>query len=133
MLYFSTWKTVLIWLVVAIGALVAAPNLYTQNIRDNLPSIFPSRTMTLGLDLQGGSHLLMQVDRKALVKDRLATLRDDARNIMRTEKIGYTDLAINGDREVTLKLTDVKDTEVAQEALSTLAINFLTIISSKYI
>ena len=109
MLYFSTWKTVLIWLVVAIGALVAAPNLYTQNIRDSLPSIFPSRTMTLGLDLQGGSHLLMQVDRKALVKDRLATLRDDARGIMRTEKIGYTDLAINGDREVTLKLTDVKD------------------------
>jgi SecD/SecF fusion protein len=88
MLYFSTWKTVLIWLVVGIGALVAAPNLYTQNFRDSLPGFLPSRPMTLGLDLQGGSHLLLQVDRASLVKDRLATLRDDARNLLRTEKIG---------------------------------------------
>jgi SecD/SecF fusion protein len=121
MLYFSTWKTVLIWLVVGIGALVAAPNLYTQNFRDSLPAIFPTKPMTLGLDLQGGSHLLLQVDRETLVKDRLATLRDDARNLLRTDKIGYTDLAILGDREVTLKLTDAKDAEVAQEALSGLA------------
>ncbi len=77
--------------------------------------------MTLGLDLQGGSHLLLQVDREALVKDRLATLRDDARNLLRTDKIGYADLAIQGDREVTLKLTDANDAEVAQEALSSLA------------
>ncbi len=111
----------LIWLVVGIGALVAAPNLYNQSIRDSLPTIFPTKPMTLGLDLQGGSHLLLQVDREALIKDRLATLRDDARNLLRTDKIGYTDLAILGDREVTLKLTDANDAEVAQEALSGLA------------
>ena len=111
----------LIWLVVGIGALVAVPNLYTQNFRDSLPSILPSKPMTLGLDLQGGSHLLLQVDRESLVKDRLATLRDDARNLLRTDKIGYTDLAIQGDREVTLKLTNTNDAEVAQEALSGLA------------
>jgi SecD/SecF fusion protein len=121
MLYFSTWKTVLIWLVVGLGALVAAPNLYNQSFRDSLPSFIPTKPMTLGLDLQGGSHLLLQVDRASLVKDRLATLRDDARNLLRTDKIGYTDLAFKGDREVTLKLTDAKDAEVAQEALSGLA------------
>lgn len=118
MLYFSTWKTVVIWLVVAVGALIAAPNLYTESFRAGLPSAVPSRPMTLGLDLQGGSHLLLQVDKESLVKDRLATLRDDARNLLRNEKIGYTDLAIQGDREVTLKLTDVNEVEVAQEALA---------------
>lgn len=121
MLYFSTWKTVIIWLVVGIGALVAAPNLYSPEMRASLPAAMPKTPMTLGLDLQGGSHLLLQVDRAALVKDRLATLRDDARNLLRTEKIGYTDLAVQGDRAVTLKLTDTNDSEVAQETLATLA------------
>jgi SecD/SecF fusion protein len=120
MLYFSTWKTIVIWLVVGLGILVAAPNLYSPGLRDSLPAVFPKTPMTLGLDLQGGSHLLLQVDRASLLKDRLQTLRDDARGLMRTEKIGYTDLAVNGDREVTLKLTDANDAEVAQQALSTL-------------
>jgi SecD/SecF fusion protein len=121
MLYFSTWKTVLIWLIVAIGALFAAPNLYSPEVRASLPAALPDRPMTLGLDLQGGSHLLLQIDRDALVRERLETLRDDARRILRDEQVGYTNLVIDGQRGVTLQLTDPQETEVAQEALSTLA------------
>jgi SecD/SecF fusion protein len=118
MLYFSTWKTVLIWLVVAVGAVFAAPNLYSPAFRDALPEAVPSRPMTLGLDLQGGSHLLLQVDRESLVSDRLATLRDDARNAMRGAQVGYTDLALRGERDVTFTLRDAADEQAMRDALA---------------
>lgn len=121
MLYFSTWKTVLIWLVVAVGALFAAPNLYSPALRASLPQALPDKPMTLGLDLQGGSHLLLQIDKESLVKDRLATLRDDVRNTLRNAQIGYTDLAFRGERDVTLKLRDAAQAEAAKEALAPLA------------
>ncbi|MCU0831047.1 MAG: protein translocase subunit SecDF [Rhizobiaceae bacterium] len=120
MLYFSTWKTVLIWLVVAVGAVFAAPNLYSPGFRETLPDAVPSRPMTLGLDLQGGSHLLLQVDRESLVEDRLATLRDDARNALRGEQIGYTDLAIRGERDVVLTLRDPAEEQAMRDALADL-------------
>jgi SecD/SecF fusion protein len=120
MLYFSTWKTVLIWLVVAVGAVFAAPNLYSPELRSSLPEAVPTKPMTLGLDLQGGSHLLLQVDRESLVEDRLATLRDDARNALRGVQVGYTDLAIRGERDVVLTLRDAGEEQAARDALADL-------------
>ena len=49
--------------------------------------------MTLGLDLQGGSHILLQMDQNDLIKDRLETTRDEIRTLLRDAKIGYTGLA----------------------------------------
>ena len=52
MLYFSRWKTVLIWAIVALGVIVALPNLYPQSWLNAMPDWMPKRTMTLGLDLR---------------------------------------------------------------------------------
>ena len=84
MLYFSRWKTFLIWLTVAIGVLYASPNVLPQQALDKLPSWFPQQSVTLGLDLQGGSYILLEVDSQSLVADRVQTLRDDARQALRT-------------------------------------------------
>src|SRR5690606_42006419 len=61
-----------------------------------LPSWAPSRPMTLGLDLQGGSHILLQVERNSLVSERLASVRDDVRSVLREKRIGYTGLSTAG-------------------------------------
>jgi len=71
MSYFPTWKIVLILAVAAFGALAAAPNLLSRQAAEALPDWIPHRQISLGLDLQGGSHLLLDVDTGALIRERL--------------------------------------------------------------
>ena len=71
------------------------PNILPPQALQSLPN-FLQRNIVLGLDLQGGSHILLEVDTKAVQKERLETLRDDVRRVMRDARIGYTNLAIQG-------------------------------------
>jgi len=119
MLYFSRWKTVSIWLVVAAGILLAMPNLLSQSARDSLPNWLPKQPMTLGLDLQGGSHILLQVDRADLIKDRMETVRDDIRSKLRDARVGYTGLSGTG-QTVQVRIRDAGDIDKARTALEDL-------------
>ena len=67
MLYFSRWKVIAILLSVLAGILCALPNILPKDIQDTLRERTILRPITLGLDLQGGSNVLMEVDRKELV------------------------------------------------------------------
>ena len=71
MLYFSRWKTISIWAIVLLGVLFALPNVLPQSWLSAMPDWMPKRQMTLGLDLQGGSHILLQIDRQDLADERL--------------------------------------------------------------
>lgn len=88
MMYFARWKTLSILAVVALGVLLCVPNLFP---RSELPSW--ARTFSLGLDLRGGSYLLLEVDMDAVVKERLEGLADAARTRLRGANIGYVNLA----------------------------------------
>ncbi|HWK15383.1 MAG TPA: protein translocase subunit SecDF [Rhizobiaceae bacterium] len=120
MLYFSPWKSVTIWLVVAIGVLFALPNFYTDSFRDSLPNWVPKQAATLGLDLQGGSHILLQVDRQDLINERLESVRNDIRAILRDARIGYTGLT-GTDRTVQVRIRGAEEEITkARNALATL-------------
>ena len=119
MLYFSRWKTFSIWAVVLLGVIFTIPNLLTQSQLDSLPGWFPKRSMTLGLDLQGGSHILLAVERQDLVDERLQATRDDIRTLLRDAKIGYTGLTGTG-RTVQVRVTDPNEVEAAKTALAAL-------------
>ena len=119
MLYFSRWQTVSIWLVVVLGILYAAPNVIPQSYLASLPSWAPSRPMTLGLDLQGGSHILLQVERNSLVSERLVSVRDDVRSVLREQRIGYTGLSTAG-QSVQVRIRDAGELEAARQALEEL-------------
>jgi SecD/SecF fusion protein len=120
MLYFSPWKTVLIWLTVFVGVMFALPNLYPASISDNLPDVVPSKAMTLGLDLQGGVHLQLKLDRNELVENRLESVRDQVRQLLREDGIGYTGLSGKG-QTVSVRIRNEADVEMAMELLSELA------------
>ncbi|MBL4853299.1 MAG: protein translocase subunit SecD [Robiginitomaculum sp.] len=79
MLHFSRWKITLILGAIMLGLLFALPNVLPQKVRDGLPGFLPSQTLNLGLDLQGGAHLLLEVDLKdgldKTLKSELAGLR----------------------------------------------------------
>ena len=119
MLYFSRWKTISLWLVVFLAFIVAAPNLLPQSTLASLPSWFPKRQMTLGLDLQGGSHILLQIDRNGMIADHLETARDDIRIALRDARIGYTGLSGSG-RTVQVRIRDAEQLDAAKAALASL-------------
>ncbi|AZO74980.1 MAG: protein translocase subunit SecDF [Mesorhizobium sp.] len=116
MLYFSRLKMILIWLAVAVTVILAAPNLFPASMLAQLPSWVPKRQMTLGLDLQGGSHILLQMDQNDLIKDQLETTRDEIRTLLREAKIQYTGLGGTG-RTVQVRISDPSQVEAAKTAL----------------
>ena len=80
MLFFARWK---IWSIVAVcvaGVLLSIPNVVPR------PAWWPY-AMNLGLDLRGGSYLLLEVDMPAVVRDRIATIQDQVRTRMRAANI----------------------------------------------
>ncbi|MGB7433039.1 MAG: protein translocase subunit SecDF [Ahrensia sp.] len=119
MLYFAPWKTALIWLTVFVGVLFALPNLYSQGVKDSLPDFMPKSGLSLGLDLQGGVHLQLKLDRLELAENRLESVRDETRRLLRAEGIGYTGLGGEG-QTVSVRIRDQSDIDAAREALAPL-------------
>ena len=96
MVYFAKWKVVLILAIVGLGFLFAAPNLFDEKATNDFPGFFPHKQVNLGLDLRGGSHLLLEVKVEAVVKERLNSLVDGVRIALRREKIRYKRLGHRG-------------------------------------
>ena len=59
MVYFAKWKVVMVLGICALGLLCAGPNFLPGDGADSLPGWLPRDQVSLGLDLQGGSHLLL--------------------------------------------------------------------------
>ncbi|HEY0438791.1 MAG TPA: protein translocase subunit SecD, partial [Xanthobacteraceae bacterium] len=95
MLYFSRWKIIWILLTAAVVCAFAIPNFFPERVVQKWPK-WAQRHIVLGLDLQGGSHLLLEVDSNAVRKEKLETLRDDVRRVLREARVGYTGLNIRG-------------------------------------
>lgn len=113
MLYFSRLKTGLILLVCLVGVLLAAPNLVPSGM---LPSWLPINRVNLGLDLQGGSYLMLKVDLAALRKERMENQADSVRQALRDAKVRYTGLTAD-DTSVRFALVDTAQADAARTAL----------------
>jgi len=119
MLHFPKWKIITVLLVLIVGTVLAIPSLLPRPTLDAMPDWLPKATVSLGLDLQGGSHLLLEVDMQSLIKERLDGVLDETRTALRKANIGYTDLAVK-DGRVTLNLRDAASVEPAQDQLKAL-------------
>ncbi|MEZ5820255.1 MAG: protein translocase subunit SecD [Bradyrhizobium sp.] len=96
MLYFTRWKALATILTALVVCLCAVPNFFPEATVKTWPA-WAQRRLVLGLDLQGGSYLLLEVDANSVKKDRLDTVRDDARKVLREARIGYTGLSVRND------------------------------------
>ncbi|MGL1920328.1 MAG: protein translocase subunit SecD [Hyphomicrobiales bacterium] len=120
MLHFSLWKTIAIALVSLAGVLFALPNILSDEQAQNLPSFMPSNKLHLGLDLKGGSHLLLQVQTGVIIVERMESVKDEIRSSLREKKIGYTGLKVT-DETVTLKVRKPEQMEDALIAIKGLS------------
>lgn len=108
MLYFTRWRALGIILTALIVCLCAVPNFFPEAQVKTWPA-WAQRRLVLGLDLQGGSYLLLEVDANYVKKEKLDQVRDDVRRSLREAKIGYTGLVTRGDTvEVRVKDTDLQ-------------------------
>ena len=115
----SKWVAVLYGLIVLIGVIIALPNFFTKQHLEAMPSWFPKRQVTLGLDLSGGSYLVLEVDAASLKKDRMRALLDDARGKLRAERIQPQSIRAVGD-SVIVTIPDADQRARADTALKTL-------------
>src|SRR6201999_4278665 len=108
MQYLTRWKPTLgIILTALIVCLCAVPNFFPEATVKGWPA-WAQRRLVLGLDLQGGSYLLLEVDSNYVKKEKLDQIRDDVRRTLRDAKIGYTGLTTRPDSvEVRVKDTDL--------------------------
>ena len=116
MLEFPRWKITFVLLVSLLFVLLALPNVLSENTMKKLPGFLPSQTIPLGLDLRGGSHLLLELDFASYKRDHFANIRDALRDSLRKAKVGYVDLHATGN-EVSLRIrpeTVGKDVKLAE-------------------
>jgi len=108
MLFFTRWKAAAILLTALAVCLCAVPNFFPERVIRNWPS-WAQRHVVLGLDLQGGSHLLLEVDAGAVRKEQLQSINDDVLRVLRQARIPFTGRAIHGNA-VEVHIT--RDTDV---------------------
>jgi protein-export membrane protein SecD len=120
MMYFARWKITAILGGIALAALLAIPSFVSKERLGTAGDYLPWRQFQLGLDLRGGSYLLLEVDMEAVIRERLGNLADGARTRLRGASIGYTGLAA-ADRSVSLRLTDPTQAPEALRLLRELA------------
>lgn len=114
MLSFPAWKKALIALICVLGLAYAAPNFLPRDWFSAMPDWAPGKQINLGLDLRGGSHLLLEVDVDTVLEERIDAIADAIRLELRAARVRVGDLAVRGDR-VTFRIDDAaRSDDVAQ-------------------
>lgn len=120
MLDFPRWKTISISIILVLGILFAIPSFLPEKTRDMLPS-FAQTKVNLGLDLAGGSHLLLEADLADLQKTQLANMEKTVRTAMRGERGADDDIAIGELRttgnEISFLVREQRQLDDARERL----------------
>lgn len=117
MLDFPAWKKAWLWLVTLACALAAIPSLYALT-GARWPAILPEPMVNLGLDLAGGSHILLEADAQQVAQQRLETMEESVRSAMRlaSPRIQIGEISTRGGR-LSFMLRSPADIDRAREAL----------------
>jgi len=116
MLYFPRWKSVLIWLVVLAGFIFALPNFFSPQQLSGLPVVFPKGQLTTGLDLSGGTRVVLaspKVTAEELDKTADVMMR-------RLTELGYNNarVTVQNKNQVRAEVPDVYDAQLIKDLLS---------------
>ncbi len=119
MVQLSRWKVYLLALSLVLGLMFSYANALTPAQREALPGWLPKSTLNMGLDLQGGSYLLLQVDVAAMREKRITNLSEDARQTLTEARIAVAGIARDGNG-VVVTLSNPAQMEPAVTAMRNL-------------
>src|SRR5215475_9042356 len=103
MLYFARWKVIAILATAGLVCGFTVPNFFPEQMVKGWPA-WAQRRLVLGLDLQGGSQILLEVDLGDVRKQRLDALRDDVRRTLRDSRIPLMTPAVVRGNSVEVRL-----------------------------
>lgn len=112
----SRWVLAAYLAVILFGLLAALPNFLSASQLASLPRWLPNQPVTLGLDLRGGSHLVLETDTKAVLRDRVDDLQQQARQSLSAARIA-TSAIRPAEGAVTIQLKDPAQRAEAEKAL----------------
>ena len=124
MLRLATWKVASILALILVAAMLVVPSFLpaamVASLEGKLPSLIPLRPIVLGLDLQGGAHMLMEVDSASVTKAQVEALRDDVRGKLREGKISISGGIAVQPRGVIVRIADAAERDRALGLLQSL-------------
>ena len=120
MLDFPRWKRIWLWAVTLFFALAAVPSLVSLS-GARWPEALPDPMVNLGLDLAGGSHILLEADPAQVREQRLETMEEGVRNALRTAepRIRIGSISRSGGR-LSFMLDDPSQVDAARDAIEPL-------------
>jgi len=118
MLDFPKWKVWAVWLTIAVSVACAIPSFVPSSIRAQWPTWIPQPTVNLGLDLAGGSYILLEADTADLAKTRLAAKRDEIETEFRRQdpRIDIGEISLR-DGAISFMVRDPAKVDAARERL----------------
>jgi preprotein translocase subunit SecD len=125
MLRFARWKLASVLALVAAAILLVVPSFMpaesVEALAERVPGFLPLRQIVLGLDLQGGAYMLMEVDGASVLKSQVDALRDDVRQKMRDGKIALSGGIATQPRGVLVRVADPAERDKAFALLQSLS------------
>jgi preprotein translocase subunit SecD len=120
MLDFPLWKRVWLWAVTLFFALAAVPSLVSLT-GASWPAALPKPMVNLGLDLAGGSHLMLEADSRQVAAQRLETMEEAVRNALRgaEPRVRIGEISTSGGR-LSFLLEDTSQVDAARDLLEPL-------------
>ena len=114
----SKIRVVFVLLLVFLGVVYAIPNFISTSVKNNTLNFLPGKAINLGLDLKGGSYLLLKADMDIVFSEKLETLLSDVRSALRKSKIGYKKLSVNSK-----KISFQKRNEISNNKIKSIILN----------
>jgi preprotein translocase subunit SecD len=113
------WKLFLVVALVVLALVYVVPS-----VCSTLPNwwrtlgILPTEKIHLGLDLQGGMHLVLEVQTERAVENRIERAAQELRDAMKKARIRYADLATSKDLKISVRILNQENTEAFDEMLN---------------
>lgn len=121
MVHIPRWQIAVVLAVVLLGVIYALPNLFSRQSLEGLPDWVPQKQINLGLDLQGGSYLLIQVELEDAFEADLENIEDQVRIGLRSASVTYKGLGLEGvggdEPAVVVEINDPAQHDVARTAI----------------
>jgi preprotein translocase subunit SecD len=115
MLDFPRWKQIWLWAITLLAALASVPTLVTQ-FGGQWPSYLPNPEVSLGLDLAGGSYLLLEAQQGDVAKQKLEGMAETVRTKLHDSNIRIGDVSTS-DGKVSFMLENPSQVDAARQAL----------------
>ncbi len=115
MLNFPKWKIFLVFAVCIAGFVIALPN-FIGDAGGRLASALNLNRINLGLDLRGGSYLLLEIDFDSYLKDQLQNLGEEVKSALHGKRIGYQNLSVR-ENKIFFSLREPNDADAVMAAI----------------